>query len=36
MAAYALTHTWLREHDGAAPAQLIEALQHGEHPSLPA
>jgi hypothetical protein len=36
MAAYALTQAWLGEHDGAAPAQLLEALQHGEHPSLPA
>ncbi len=33
--AYALTQVWLAEHDGAAPAQLLEALEHGEHPSLP-
>jgi len=36
MAAYAETQAWLGEHDGAAPAQLLEALEHGEHPSLPA
>src|SRR5713226_3215514 len=36
MAAYAETQEWLAEHDGAAPAQLLEALEHGEHPSLPA
>ena len=36
MSAYALTQAWLGEHDGAAPAQLLEALEHGEHPSLPA
>ena len=36
MAAYAETQAWLAEHDGAAPAQLLEALEHGEHPSLPA
>jgi hypothetical protein len=33
--AYALTQAWLAEHDGTAPAQLLEALEHGEHPSLP-
>ena len=33
--AYALTQAWLAEHDGAAHAQLLEALEHGEHPSLP-
>jgi hypothetical protein len=36
MTAYALTQAWLGEHDGAAPAQLLEALEHGAHPSLPA
>jgi len=36
MAAYALTRAWLGDHDGAEPAPLLEALEHGEHPSLPA
>ncbi|MBF8287619.1 MAG: hypothetical protein HW381_727 [Candidatus Rokubacteria bacterium] len=36
MEAYAETQVWLGEHDGAAPVQLLEALEHGEHPSLPA
>jgi hypothetical protein len=36
MTAYAETQGWLGEHDGAAPAQLLEALEHGDHPSLPA
>ena len=35
MAAHAGTRAWLAEHDGAAPAQLLEALEHGAHPSLP-
>jgi hypothetical protein len=36
MAAYAETQAWLAEHDGTGPAELLEALAHGEHPSLPA
>jgi hypothetical protein len=36
MAAYAETQAWLAEHEGIGPAELLEALQHGEHPSLPA
>jgi hypothetical protein len=36
LAAYAETQAWLAEHDGTAPAALLEALEHGEHPSLPA
>src|ERR1700675_3887198 len=35
MAAYAETQAWLAEHEGAAPAQLLEALEHGEQPRLP-
>jgi hypothetical protein len=35
VAAYADTQAWLGEHDGAAPAKVLEALDHGEHPSLP-
>jgi hypothetical protein len=35
LAAYAETQVWLAERDGVAPAQLLEALEHGEHPSLP-
>lgn len=35
MAAYTETQAWLGEHDGAAPAKVLEALAHGEHPSLP-
>ena len=36
VAAYAETQAWLAEHAGAAPAALLEAIEHGEHPSLPA
>ena len=36
LSAYAETRAWLAEHHGAAPAQLLEALEHGQHPSLPA
>jgi hypothetical protein len=36
LAAYAGTQAWLGEHEGVAPAQLLEALERGEHPSLPA
>ena len=36
LAAYAETQVWLTEHDGTAPVQLLQALAHGEHPSLPA
>ena len=37
MAAYAETQAWLAEHEGGTgPAELLVALQHGEHPSLPA
>ena len=36
LAAYAETQGWLAERDGTAPAELLEALEHGEHPSLPA
>jgi hypothetical protein len=36
LAAYEVTQAWLAEHDGTAPAELLEALEHGEHPSLPA
>lgn len=34
--AYAATQEWLAEHDDTGPAELLEALEHGEHPSLPA
>ena len=36
MEAYAETQAWLAEHDDTGPARLLEALEHGEHPSLPA
>jgi hypothetical protein len=36
LSAYAVTQAWLAEHDGTAPADLLEALEHGEHQSLPA
>jgi hypothetical protein len=36
MAAYVETQAWLGERGGAAPAELLETLERGEHPSLPA
>src|SRR6202795_1560755 len=37
MAAYAETQACVAEHEGGTgPAELLVALEHGEHPSLPA
>jgi len=37
MEAYAETQAWLAEHEGGTgPAELLVALEHGEHPSLAA
>ena len=37
MGAYEETRAWLAEHEGGTgPAELLVALEHGEHPSLPA
>ena len=36
LAAYVETQAWLGAHESAPPAHLLEALEQGEHPSLPA